>query len=103
MTIARLPQPEFQDFEWDEVKNQANIAKHGIDFNHAKGIFDRYVHPRDDDRIDYGEVRTIAYGMVDNDILTVVFTIRGDTLRIISARSARRDERRTYRTAEAGR
>ena len=103
MTIARLPQPEFDGFEWDEVKNQANIAKHGIDFDYAKGIFDRYVHPQDDERIDYGEVRTIAYGMVDDNILTVIFTIRGDTLRIISARSARRDERRRYRAAEAGR
>ena len=91
------------EFEWDETKNRANLAKDGIDFDEAKRLFERYFYFEDDTRMDYGEVRTIAYGVVDNSVLTVVYTMRGNTRRIISARRARRDERRTYRAAETRR
>ncbi len=50
------------DFEWDEAKNQQNIAKHGIDFENAKHIFDKPVLLRLDDRRNYGENRFIATG-----------------------------------------
>jgi uncharacterized DUF497 family protein len=38
-------------FEWDEVKNQANIIKHGIDFIRAKEIFNSPVLETVDDRL----------------------------------------------------
>lgn len=46
-----------------------------------------------DDRRDYGEPRTVALGCVDGEWLVVVYTWRGETCRIISARKASRKER----------
>jgi hypothetical protein len=85
------------DFEWDQGKNEANIAKHGIDFDEAIGIFEGFVLERVDNRRDYGEVRIAATGVAEGRELAVVYTIRGEVRRIISARRARRNERRAYR------
>lgn len=41
-------------FEWDEAKNQANVAKHGVSFEQAQEIFDGIVWTSVDDRVDYG-------------------------------------------------
>jgi hypothetical protein len=89
------------DFEWDERKSQANIAKHGVDFDEATGIFEGFVLVKIDDRREYGETRIAATGVAEGRELFVVYTIRGAVRRIISARRARRDERRAYRQAEA--
>ncbi|MEK7814434.1 MAG: BrnT family toxin [Chloroflexota bacterium] len=85
------------DFDWDERKNEANIAKHGISFRSASRIFDGLVTRYVDDRHDYGETRFIATGVVAGLEVTVVCTIHGDTCRIISARRANQNERRAYR------
>ena len=90
------------DFEWNERKNHANIAKHGIDFDEAIGIFRGVVVERVDKRRDYGETRVVAIGMAEGRELVVVYTLRGEAHRVISARRARRDERRTYRQAQFG-
>jgi uncharacterized DUF497 family protein len=87
------------DFEWDEAKNRANLAKHGIDFTRAKEIFQGYVLESADVRRNYGETRVVAVGVTDGTELTVVYTPRGEIRRIISARRAKRDERRAYRQA----
>jgi uncharacterized protein len=50
-----------------------------------------------DDRRTYGETRFRVYGIVEDRLLCVVYTMRGDRVRIISARRANRAERRTYR------
>ncbi len=83
-------------FEWDEEKNRANMAKHGIDFNIAMHVFD------DENRIEIYdfehsivEDRYNTIGLV-HDILFVVYTERKDSLRIISARLATVAERRLY-------
>ncbi len=89
------------DFEWNERKNEANIAKHGIDFDEAIGIFTGFVTERKDIRRDYGETRIIAIGVMERRELVVVYTMRGEICRIISARRARLNERRTYRTAQS--
>ena len=91
-------------FEWDERKRVANVAKHGIDFEAAKLIFDRPTLEYPDNRRDYGERRIGAYGEVAGVLLFVVYTLRGQARRIVSARKAGSDERRRYlaRMAEAG-
>jgi uncharacterized protein len=86
-------------FEWDPDKNAANIAKHGIDFEDAVRIFEGPVLESSDERRDYGEVRIIAFGVVDGRELAVVYTMRGGSRRIISARRAHRRERKAYREA----
>ena len=87
------------NFEWDGDKNAANIDKHGIDFTDAMRIFDGSTLERIDDRKAYGETRVAAVGVVENRELFVVYTTRGRTRRIISARKANRHERKAYREA----
>ena len=53
-----------------------------------------------DDRREYGEVRFRAVGRLREEIATMVFTMRDDTLRVISLRIASRKERRQYEKAE---
>ncbi len=84
------------DFEWDSDKNAANIEKHGIDFEEARRIFDSPIRRKVDDRRDYGETRFSAIGVVEGLELHVIYTMRGEVCRIISARRARRDEREEY-------
>lgn len=84
-------------FEWDEDKNQANIAKHGLRFEDAQRIFDGFTVDAVDDRIDYGEERIISLGLLDGiAVLAVIHTDRNDVYRIISARPANRKERKCY-------
>lgn len=94
-------------FEWDEAKDRANVAKHGIDFETAKRIFDGPVLTRPDRRRDYGEERHIGIGRVEAATVVVAYTQRGGRLRLISARPASGKERkayhdRAYETPDAG-
>ena len=82
-------------FEWDERKNEINIIKHMIDFNDAIEIL------YDDDRIEWsiqknGEDRIIVIGEMNGIIITVIYTMRGSVYRIISARRARKNEKKQY-------
>ena len=86
-------------FEWDARKNAVNLAKHGIDFAGASRMFEGPVLERLDDRKDYGETRIAAVGVVEGRELFVVYTMRGENRRIISARKANRHEREAYRKA----
>jgi uncharacterized DUF497 family protein len=86
-------------FEWDDNKNNGNIAKHGIDFNAAMEIWSGHVIEVADVRQKYGEDRFVAFGELNGRVLAVVFTWRGLTRRIISARSADRGERAEYHKA----
>jgi uncharacterized DUF497 family protein len=86
-----------EDFEWDDIKAAANLAKHGVSFAQARQAFDDpFAIDFVDDREDYGESRLILFGMVENRLLVVIHTLRGDKVRIISARQAERHEPRRY-------
>jgi uncharacterized protein len=87
--------------EWDEAKAASNRRKHGIDFDDAVGIFDGPSLFRRSDR--GTEERWLAIGEATSHIITVVCTWRGDALRIISARRARKNEERAYHQAKVGR
>ena len=81
-------------FDWDENKNHLNFVKHKIDFKTASGIFsDLNRIEWIDERFDYGEQRFITIGKLLNTIIIVVYTIREQTIRIISARPAKKQER----------
>jgi len=76
-------------FEWDENKARANLEKHKVSFELASEIFSKeQVLSFEDDRFDYGEMREIALGEVEGVVLYVVFTVREQRIRIISARKA---------------
>lgn len=88
------------DFEWDEAKNAANVRKHGIDFADAMTIFEAWTLTAIDDRLDYGEVRSVSIGPMANLLIaTVIHTDRSNRIRLISARPASTKERQRYETA----
>ncbi len=85
------------DFEWDDAKAASNLRKHGVSFTAAVHVFDDPVRIEwFDDREDYGEERYCTIAEVQGVILFVVYTMRGDRTRIISARRASREERDGY-------
>jgi hypothetical protein len=85
------------EFEWDRRKEAQNIRERGFDFIIGSLIWHGPVYERVDARQDYGEVRFVAFGDVEGDVLAVVYTWRGMKRRIISVRKADRRERRLYR------
>ncbi|MGN7293292.1 BrnT family toxin [Rhizobium sp. SAFR-030] len=91
---------DISSFEWDEGKRRANLAKHGLDFIHASAALggDRLDIPSDRD----GESRVLAICMFADQLIAVVFTMRNGVCRIISARTARKNEPRAYRQLYGG-
>jgi uncharacterized protein len=90
-------------FEWDERKNRANIAKHGVGFDEARRVFsDPHLIIRED-RVIEGERRLHAIGYVER-VLLVVQTVReeglGAIIRVISVRKTTPLERRLYEEGE---
>lgn len=82
--------------EWDSKKSAINKQKHGISFDTAALVFDDENRiERHDDKHSQDEDRWQVIGMV-NDVLFVVFTERGEALRLITARVATPKERREY-------
>jgi uncharacterized DUF497 family protein len=88
-------------FDFDPTKNRTNLQKHGIGLAVGALIWNDYVFEREDDRRNYGETRFIALGSVDGRVLLVVYTLRGEKRRLISARKANEHERQIYRSARA--
>lgn len=87
------------NYDWDEIKRDINLSKHGIDFFAATSVFEDTERIETiDDRIDYGEERVQVIGMARPGLLFVVYTERdkGDTYRIISARRANKREKALY-------
>ncbi|MEM9734319.1 MAG: BrnT family toxin [Pseudomonadota bacterium] len=78
--------------EWDERKRLSNLAKHGLDFR----AFERFdwdkVHFLPSDIMD-GEVRERALGLIDGQLVHVVFVDLNGGERLVSLRTASRAER----------
>ena len=82
-------------FEYDHKKSQHNKSKHGIDFEEAQGLWD------DDNRVEIQAVsepeeRWMITGLIGTASWTAVVTYRGDNIRIISVRRARKEEQGRY-------
>ena len=85
------------DFEWDRTKAAANYKKHGVRFEHAVLAFeDPFALVELDESEEYGEDRFLLTGRAAGGIVVVVYTERGERVRIISAREATEYERRNY-------
>lgn len=88
-------------FEWDPQKSQFNLVKHGIDFETATNLW------LDENRIEIWaphpvEDRSIVIGKHQNKLWTAIFTMRGNAIRIISVRRARKKEGRLYEKENVG-
>ena len=84
-------------FQYDPTKAASNLKKHGASFADAEGLFfdPLAIHQPDPDAED--EERFVAVGMGSAGIiLVVVYTLRGEEIRLISARRATRQEVKSY-------
>jgi uncharacterized DUF497 family protein len=81
-------------FGWDNNKRDWTIREQGIDFDEVRFIFDGPTIAARSDR--KGETRFIVFGLLDNREVALVCTFRDDVCWIISARRARKDERKKY-------
>jgi len=85
-------------FEWDPEKAASNLAKHDVSFEEANTVFgDPLGKIVQDPRHSLGEQRFVLLGRSERQrFLTIMFTDRGEAIRLISARKATRRERREY-------
>jgi len=85
-------------FEWDRRKAASNLARHGVSFEEAASVFgDPLGRIVDDPRHSVGEQRYVLLGFSERRrVLAVMFTERGEAIRLISARKATRRERGAY-------
>jgi len=85
-------------FEWDRKKDSANRRKHGAGFTEATTVFDDPLSITIPDPDHAGdEERFLIIGLSSQrNLVVVVHTIRGEQIRLISARLATKHERRNY-------
>jgi uncharacterized DUF497 family protein len=87
------------EITFDPRKNERNQRERGLCFEMvAEFAFSsaKYVQ---DNRKDYGEVRIRALGFIEFTLYALVFTMRGNALRVISLRRANRKERKQYESS----
>jgi uncharacterized DUF497 family protein len=82
---------------WDDAKRKSNLEKHGLDFKDAHLVYDN------PDKCTYdssrqGEQRwlDLAIAVIQGRLLALIYTERGDDVRVISFRPASREEREQY-------
>jgi uncharacterized DUF497 family protein len=83
------------EFEYDHTKSVSNLEKHGISFEEAQKIWN------DSFRIEIpartsDEKRSLVIGSIDRIIWSAVTTLRENSIRIISVRKARKNEKQIY-------
>lgn len=84
------------DFEWNPGKAEATRRKHRVDFADAVGVFEYpYALSRPDPFPAEERIATLGRDFLDR-LIVVVWTFRGDGIRLISARRATPRERRHY-------
>lgn len=86
------------EIEFDPAKDAANIAKHGVSLQAAEGFDWDTAFEREDDRFDYGEVRFVGLGLIDDRLYVLIFAegSHDEAVRVISLRPAEKHEVRFY-------
>ena len=86
------------EFEWDAKKAEANRVHHGIDFEEAFTVFrDPLARIFEDEEHSLDEAREIIVGhSMKQRLIVACFAVRGERIRLISARKATRWERKDY-------
>src|SRR5260221_14604328 len=96
--MALLPEffPDIEAFQWDEANSTKNWDRHRVSATEAEQVFLNRPVLIANARVG-AETRWFAYGRSDAArLLTVVFTVRGRHIRVISARPMARMERKHY-------
>ena len=82
-------------FEFDKNKSKSNRLKHGIDFEDAQILWydeNRVIIPSNF----VEERRFLLIAKLNNLVWSAIYTYRKDTIRIISVRKARKNEKEIY-------
>ena len=82
--------------EFDAAKRAMTLEQRGLDMTRAGEVFDGATLTIEDDRMNYGETRYITVGFLDERMVVLVWTSRGDIHRIISMRKANDREKAIY-------
>lgn len=90
------------EFEYDPAKSEANRLKHGIDFEVAQELWQDELRLEIPARVQDGEERWALIARLLARIWTAIFTRRGDRVRIISVRRARKEEEELYGQEDLG-
>ncbi len=87
-------------FEFDQNKSHSNKEKHGIDFVEGQAIWhsEAVTFPLGRE----GERRKAVVGTIDEEIWSAIITMRGEKIRIISIRKARKNEKEKYNNERTG-
>lgn len=81
-------------FDWDPAKSASNEAKHGLSLAAARTLWEGPVITLPSKNP--GETRHLAIGLIEGRHWTVVYALRADRLRLISARRSRTDEKALF-------
>jgi uncharacterized DUF497 family protein len=94
--------PVLLSFDWDKGNLEKNWKKHNVRFKEAEEVFfNRPLKIFPDKKHSIKEKRFIAFGITNNlKKLAIVFTIRNRKIRVISARTQNKKERRAYAEKE---
>jgi len=84
------------EIEFDAAKNERNIRERGLSFERAADFDFETAIILADNRRSYGEQRMRALGLIEGRLHALVYTIRGERLRVISLRRANVRETRMY-------
>ena len=82
--------------DWDDAKNAGNLRKHKVGFEAAERFDWDRAFITADSREDYGEHREVAIGFICDVLHYLVFTMRGERVRIFSLRKANKLEGQRY-------
>jgi uncharacterized protein len=84
------------DIEYDPEKEAANRSEHGVPLAFGAVVLGNCIGEVEDERLDYGEIRKNAFGLVEGRLFVCTYTMRNETYRLISVRKASRQEQRTW-------
>jgi len=82
----------YTKLRWDEAKREANLRKHGFDFQDAWQVFAGPTLTFGDDRFHYPEERFVTIGFLSGRAVTLVHTESAGIIRVVSLRKATRNE-----------
>ena len=85
------------EISFDPAKREATLRERGLDFADAVRVFAGSIHTFQDERFDYPEPRFISFGLLDDRMVTIVWTETPDGRRIISMRKANDREQARYK------
>lgn len=82
---------------YDPAKRRKTLKERGLDFEDAAAVFAGTTFEFPDTRKDYGETRTICFGLLAERLVVVGYVVRGEDRHVFSMRKA--NEREIARVA----